>query len=147
MVNVTVKSNPYLQSDMAYDEVRKKIMKTKLEIVTDDIFKTEIDRNFDSIWLSNIGTYHSRHFLKMLVDKVSKNLDDDGTLLISYLYNTVRDTRYKDDWRPIYDLEKTFELLQEYSPRLISFTGVNGIKFNDNNMKDSVLVYKKGKCL
>lgn len=142
-VNVMVASNPYLQSNMAYDEARRKIMKTRIEIVTGDIFKTKIDRCFDSIWLSNIGTYLSRHFLKIMVDKVSKNLNDNGILLISYLYKTVRNTQYQQDWNPIYNLEKTFEILHEYSPELISFIGVDGIKFNDKTIQDSILVYKK----
>lgn len=141
--DVIVKSNPYLQSNIAYDEARKKIMKTKLEFITGDIFKTEIDRQFDAIWLSNIGTYSSRQFVKRMVDKLSKNLNDNGILLISYLYKTVRNTQYQQDWQPIYNLEKTFEILQEYHPELISFIGVDGIKFNDNSMKDSILVYKK----
>lgn len=146
-VNVIVESNPYLQSNIAYDEARRKIIKTKLEVVTGDIFKTKIDRGFDSIWLSNIGTYLSRHFLKIMIDKVSKNLNDKGILLISYLYKTVRNTQYQQDWAPIYNLEKTFEILHEYSPELISFIGVDGIKFNDNTIKDSVLIYKKSRHL
>lgn len=144
-VNVIVESNPYLQSNMAYDEARKKITKVKLEIVTGDIFKAKIDRYFDSIWLSNIGTYLSRHFLKIMIDKISKNLNDNGILLISYLYKTVRNTQYQQDWNPIYNLEKTFEILHEYSPELISFVGVDGIKFNDKNIHDSILVYKKSR--
>ena len=42
-----------------------------------------------------------------------------------------------------YDLEKTLSLLKEYHPEFISFIGVKGLKFNDENIKDSVLVYKK----
>lgn len=143
--HVIVESNPYLQSNIAYDEARKKIMKTKLEFVTDDIFKTKIDRYFDSIWLSNIGTYLSSNSLKIIINKLSKNLNDNGMLLISYLYKTVRNTRYQEDWSPIYNLEKTFEILHEYSPELISFIGVDGIAFNDKTIQDSILVYRKSK--
>lgn len=120
-------------------------MKTKLEFITGDIFKTEIDRQFDTIWLSNIGTYLSRHFIKIMVDKMSNNLNDNGLLLISYLYNTVRNTQYQQDWQPIYNLEKTLEILQEYNPQLIPFIGVDGIKFNDNTISDSILVCRKYK--
>ncbi len=144
-VNVIVKSLPYLQSDIAYNEARRKIMKTRLEIITGDILKTEIDRQFYSIWLSNIGKYLPIHSLKIMVDKVSKNLNDNGILLISYLYKTVRDTKYQQDWSPIYNLDKTFEILQEYNPDLIPFIGMEGIRFNDNTINDSIIVYRKGK--
>lgn len=142
-VNVIVESNPYLQSDITYDEARTKIKMTKLEFITDDIFKLNTKKQFDSIWLSNIGTYISRQSLKTMIDTVSKNLNDNGILLISYLYNTVRNTQYQQDWDPIYDLEKTFEILQKYNPELLSFIGIDGIKFNDSTIKDSILVYKK----
>lgn len=142
-VAVIIESNPYLQSDMLYDEARKKIKKLHLKCITGDIFKTKLDRQFDSIWLSNIGTYYSRHFLKILVDKVAKNLNDNGKLLISYLYKTDRTVQYQQDWCPIYNLEKTFEILREYNPDLVSFIGVDGIKFNDNTINDSALIYTK----
>lgn len=142
---VIVGYNPYLQSDISYDETKTKIKKTKLEFITDDIFKVKMDKQFDSIWLSNIGTYISRHFLKTMIDNVSKNLNNNGLLLISYLYKTIRNTPYQQDWSPIYNLEKTFEILQEYNPQLLSFVGVDGIKFNDSTIKDSILVYRKSK--
>ena len=144
-IDVIVGCNPYLQSDILYDETKAKIKKTKLEFITDDIFKVKMDKQFDSIWLSNIGTCISRHFLKTMIDNVSKNLNNNGLLLISYLYKTIRNTPYQQDWSPIYNLEKTFEILQEYNPQLLSFVGVDGIKFNDSTIKDSILVYRKSK--
>lgn len=74
---------------------------------------------------------------------MSKNLNINGRLLISYLYKTTIDTKYEDDWSPIYYLEKTFNILNEYDPQLISFIGVDGFKFKKDDMKDSVLVYRK----
>lgn len=76
---------------------------------------------------------------------MSKNLSDNGVLLISYLYKTVRDTPYQQDWKEIYNLEKIFEILQEYNPQLISFIGVDGIRSNDRTINDSILVYRKNK--
>lgn len=144
-VDVIIGCNPYLQSNIAYDEAREKIKKIKLEFIPDNVFKIEIDRQFDSIWLSNIGTYISRHFLKIMVDKMVRNLNDNGLLLISYLYKTVKNTPYQQDYNPIYNLERTFEILQEYNPELLSFIGVDGIKSKDSTINDSILVYRKSK--
>ncbi len=72
-----------------------------------------------------------------MVDKVIPNLKENGSLLISYLYNFIKDTKYQQDWCPIYNLKRTMEILQEYSSEMISFEGVK------NNQKDSILIYKK----
>jgi len=143
--NVIIGSNPYLQSNILYEDTKTKIKKTKLKFITEDIFKTKLDKQFDSIWLSNIGTYLSHNLLKLMVDKVTESLNDNSLLLISYLYKTVKTTQYQKDWSPIYNLVNTFEILKEYNPELISFIGVDGIKFNDSTINDSVLVYKKSK--
>lgn len=144
-VKAVIGYNPYLQSDIAYSKARAKIKKTKLDFITGDVLKIKIDRQFDSIWLSNIGTYISEHSLKKMIDNRSKNLNNNGLLLISYLYKTVINNKYQKDWSPIYNLEKTFEILQEYNPKIISFIGVDGVKFNDSTIKDSILVYRKSK--
>ena len=100
-------------------------------------------RNYDNVWLSNIGTYLSRDFIENMTDKSAKSLNQNGSLLISYLYHTTANTKYKNSWCLIYDLEKTFNILKEYNPKLISFVGVDGLKFQDSNIKDSILVYRK----
>lgn len=140
---VIIGCNKYLQSSKLYNETREKLKKIDIDFIISDIFKVELNRKYDNIWLSNIGTHISRHFTKIMVDKMVEYLDIDGKLLISYLYSTTKDTKYEEGWASIYDLDKTFEILDEYNPELISFIGVNGIKFKDETMKDSVLVYKK----
>lgn len=134
--------NLYLE-DENYKKLKSKIKKVNPEFIIGNIFKKDVDKIFDNIWLSNIGTYISRHFLKIMTDKTSNLLNEDGILLISYLYETVKDSKYQEDWNLIYDLEKTLSILKEYHPEFISFIGVKGLKFNDENIKDSVLVYKK----
>ena len=75
-----------------------------------------------------------------MVDNIEKNLNENGKLLISYLYNTSgKDFEYQADFCPIYNLERTLEILQEYNPELISFTGVDKLKDNNKDTKDSVM--------
>ena len=141
--SVITSCNPYLQSTILYEMVRNKIKHVTPNFINGDLFKIDLQQKFDNIWLSNIGTYLSRHSVKIMTDKMSKNLNTKGRLLISYLYKTTIDTKYEDDWSPIYYLEKTFNILNEYDPQLISFIGVDGFKFNKDDIKDSVLVYRK----
>lgn len=137
--------NDYLNNEELYNKIKKKIKKINPNFIYGDLLKLDLDssKKYDNIWLSNIGTYLPRHFVKIMTDKMSKLLNENGQLLISYLYKTTKDTKYQEDWCPIYNLERTFEILWDYSPELISFIGVDGIKFEDENFKDSILVYRK----
>lgn len=135
--------NLYLQNENLYEMTRSKVENVVPTFINGDLFKLNLDRKYDNIWLSNIGTYLSRNFVKIMTDKLVKSLNLDGNLLISYLYKVTSDTKYEDGWNLIYDLEKTFAILKEYDPTMISFTGVDGLKFSNFNVKDSVLIYRK----
>lgn len=140
------KMNPYLENT-SFEELKVKLQKIQPKFIIGNVFNEDIEDLgfYDNIWLSNIGTYLSRQFTKIMVDKLSKALNKDGILLISYLYETEKNTEYRDDCSPIYNLPKTLSILREYNPEFISFQGVKGIKFADEDIKDSVLVYKKSR--
>lgn len=78
-----------------------------------------------------------------MTDNLAKLLNKDGLLLISYLYETDKNTEYEEHWNIIYNLYNTFELLKDYQPYLETFTGINDLKFSSNNMNDSILFYRK----
>ena len=139
---VIEETNLYL-NNQKYEEIKNKLKRVNPNFIIGDIFKEELPESYDIIWLSNIGTYLSRHFLKIMIDKMDKILKNDGTLLISYLYQTISTTKYQEDWKLIYDLEKTLMVLKKYNPEFVSFKGVKGIKFDIDDIKDSILVYKK----
>lgn len=132
--------NDYL---LNYDKTKELIKNVNPQFIYGDLFKTELNRKYDNIWLSNIGTYLSRHFTKKMVDIMDNYLNQDGQMLVSYLYKTEKDTEYQDDWSPIYNLPRTFEILKEYAPDLISFSGIDALKFKEEDMKDSILIYRK----
>ena len=135
--------NNYLKDEKNYKNIKELITKIKPTFINNDLFKIELNKKYDNIWLSNIGTYLSLHDLKILIDRMNLLLNNNGKLLVSYLYRTDKNTIYKDDWSIIYNLNKTFEVLKEYNIELKSFTGIDGFKFKDDNIKDSILVYKK----
>ena len=135
--------NNYLKDEKNYKNIKELITKIKPTFINDDLFKIKLKRKYDNIWLSNIGTYLSLPDLKILIDRMNLLLNNNGKLLVSYLYSTDKNTIYKDDWSIIYNLDKTFEVLKEYNIELKSFTGIDGFKFKDDNIKDSILVYKK----
>lgn len=80
--------NLYLQSKTSYETTRNKIKNVTPTFINGDLFKINLQEKFDNIWLSNIGTYLSRRFVKNMTDTLTKSLNSEGILLISYLYET-----------------------------------------------------------
>jgi len=141
-IGVLKQMNPYLSDENSYRIMQKKVLNVNPKIMIDDVLDVVLPKTYDNIFLSNILQYDASN-IKILVDRLNPHLNNGGRLLISYLYDTTRDTEYCKDWSAIYDLDKTFELLQDYNPTLESFTGVHGFIHDNVNCKDSVLVYRK----
>ena len=135
--SILKESNLYLQSESNYNEVKDKIKNLRPEFINTNILEVNLDKKFDNIWLSNIACYLQRSELKKATDKFSDNLNDDGQLLISYLYSNCMYTSHS--------LKSNLRLLKEYSPSFYSFKGVGGIKYDDTDIKDTVLIYQKKK--
>ena len=141
--DVIIESNNYLRNEKNYNEAREKVKKVVPRFINGDLLNIDLNETFDNIWLSNIGAWLEMDKVKNMIDKMSKLLNEDSKLLISYLYRTTKYSKYIDEFAPIYDLKNTFKILKEYNPELFSFIGVDGTKFNEKNIKDSVLVYHK----
>lgn len=136
--------NKYLQSDEQYQALRNKVKKYIPKFITADICDIELKREYDNIWLSNICQYITEEEkICSLFERTSNALTSNGKLLFSYLYNTVRDTKYQENYGIIYNLDRIYELLAEKDLALETFTGIDGLRFKDNAFKDSVLIYQK----
>ena len=142
-VSVVKGINPYLKNKNNFNETKIRIKNINPKFIKGDIFKIKLEKTYDNIFLSNIGTYYSLEDNKLLVDKLVNNLNINGKMLMCYLYKTKRDTEYRDEWDPIYNLDKTFEVLGDYITYFESFIGTQGLKFEDENIKDSIIVYQK----
>ena len=99
--SVLSKSNLYLQSENTYDETKTKLKELRPEFINEDIFKSNLTKNYDNIWLSNIACYLYQDKIKGMTDKFADKLAVDGKLLISYLYSIDMNTEYDDDWSQI----------------------------------------------
>lgn len=134
--------NPYIFNEENYNKLRTKIENISIEFIISDIEEVKLNKTFDNIWLSNLGKqYENLEEFKNLINKISLYLNRDGKMLITYLYRT--DEPFEKGFRPIYNLEVLLELFKEYNSKLINIVGTGGILFENKQMKDSVLVYKK----
>lgn len=135
-VDILSKLNLYLRSEDYYEIARKNIKTFNPKFINGDVFDVILSRKYDNIFFSNLLQYYSRDDIAILIEKFLPNLNDGGKMLVAYLYRTTYDTKYHDDWAPIYDLDRTMKLLEAYNISLESFRGVY-------DYHDSVLIYKK----
>ena len=137
--------NNYLSSDSAYYELGNKLNKNNVDFVCGDIFKDQIRGNYDNIFLSNLSTYCKLDELKGLFNKMLLNLNDDGKIMIAYLYETdIHSDDYMDGEAEIYNLPKVFETFPK-DINFITFIGVRGIRFKSGRLRDSIITYRKVK--
>lgn len=136
--------NNYLHDVKLYKDAQEKIMTVTPHFVYGDIFNTKFERKFDNIWLSNIGAYMGNLIaIREMVDIEDKILEDNGKLLICYLYDMVNESKYNKSWPIIYNQERIKKVLKEFNPQFESFVGVDELMFVDKNNFDSIYVYKK----
>ena len=141
---VITKINDYLINDEMFLKLRNKINDVEVKFKNGDIFDFELDKSYDNIFLSNIACYNDVLKMRELFDKLLSYLNDYGRILITYLYQTVIDSKYNKEWAPIYDIENTLSLFPD-DIDFSSFIGIKGIRHNTEKIKDSVITYKKVK--
>ena len=135
-----INTNRYLMNDENYNKLRRLIRDSRVSFINQDIFKYRSSATYDNINLSNLATCYGFDDFMGLFETLSGNLADDGSMLVSYLY----DTDYDDNSnKKIYDKNVIKEFPQ--GTRLIDIPGVNGYSVNDSRSKDSIIVYKKVK--
>lgn len=136
--------NRYLESDEAYNLLRKRIQDTNITFKHGNIFDLREGTKYDNIFLSNIATYCRFDDILYMFYQMYDRLNDNGKMLVSYLYDTTKDSEYLPGEDEIYDLRRVFATFPE-DIKISSFIGNNGYAFNTPRMKDSVLTYKKVK--
>lgn len=133
--------NRYLSNNISYNDIRDLIKKVNLEFIHSNLFDYNSSRYFDNIWLSNVCCYLNYDEMDVLFNKMNSFLNDDGMMLFSYLYDYISGMGYDDSWKDVYNYNRIKEICDKI--KIVSFSGVNGFKFGNDGMKDSVLVYKK----
>lgn len=133
----------YLKDEETYNKTKNIISRINPIFIINDIFNAKLNNTYDNIFLSNIGQYITPEEMKSLIEKLDNNLNEEGKMLMCYLYKTKKDTKYNEDWAKVYDLENNYKLYGKYISLFESFIGTKGILFEDEEMKDSVMIYKK----
>lgn|SRR5574344_365180 len=145
-IDVIKEMNTYLKYNN-YDILKKNIKDCHINFINSNI-KDDITGKYDYIFLSNIAAYIDAMYegnvleeFKKTIDKLSNNLDDNGAILLAYLYDYEYFTKYIPSKKYIYDLNKVNKVFNN-KVKLYSFDGINNI-YNNSKTKDAILVYKK----
>lgn len=139
---VLTQANLYLRNEESYNRSKKIIERIEPKFITENIYNLKLKEQYDNIFLSNLAQYYSLEDHKKLLDKLSLHLTEEGKILISYLYATAKDNADENE-RGIYNRDKALEVLGEYITTIEDFTGMKGLKFKEEGIKDSVMIYQK----
>ena len=135
--------NLYLQNKTNYNILKSIVLKITPIFINNSIFQYHFSKNYDNIWLSNIGAYLDIGEIQKITTLAKNGLSSSGNLMVSYLYDTTKETIYDKRWSPIYNIDQMNSIFSNYNLELSSFLGVKGIKFNNNTINDSILLCKK----
>ncbi len=135
--NMIKAQNNYLKTEEDYKIMKRKIKNLHPKFLVKDIYDYHLDKKYDNIFLSNIADYYEVEETHKLYRRLQNNLNPDGKMLVSYLYNTTRNTKYEEKFCKIYNLEKTLPLFED--------TILETVKSKDTEKgkEDSILTYRR----
>jgi hypothetical protein len=151
--NVIPKVNDYL-SEESFEKLRA-IMSIKKEprFIETNIIKlsSKLTKKYDYILLSNIAQYLDYIYdkdelikFRRLILNLSNDLNPNGKLMLSYLYDTEEDTPWNENYAAIYNLKKVREVFIEENLELINFNAITDLKWqSQTDRKDAALIYTK----
>lgn len=150
---VLPKVNDYLSED-SFEKLRT-IMLTKDEprFIETNITKlsSKLTKKYDYILLSNIAQYLDYIYdkdelnrFRRLILNLSFDLNTNGKLMLSYLYDTKENTPWKERYATIYNFKKVKEVFREENLDLLNFDAITDLKWQyQADVKDAALIYTK----
>lgn len=129
------KINEYLE-ESNYLKLKKRLSDIRnINFINSDIFDLDnkLDKNYDTIFLSNINEYHDKNYIK-IIEKLNQYLKQYGTNFAAYLYN------YEVNPQNIFYTDLASKNRNLYSQII---TGTDSY-FMESMFKDKILIYSKG---
>ncbi len=150
---VLTKVNDYLNEE-TFNKLKVELdKKSKPTFIETNITKlsSKLIRKYDYILLSNIAQYLDYIYdkdelvnFKRIIMSLSSELNPNGKILISYLYETKKESIWKETYANIYDIKKVMEIFEEENLELINFPAITDLKWQyQADIKDAALVYTK----
>ena len=141
------KVNNYLKEEESYNKIKKEIKNFSPKFICTNLYNYQLKRNYDNIFLSNIASFYDLLDTKQVFHNWKEHLNEGGKFLVTYLYDTNKDTKYDSSCYEIYNLKKTLRKFKD--TEIESFPSIRSYEetFLNNApcLEDSILVYTKKK--
>ena len=144
--NVVIKNfNVYLRNEELYNKLKKKLYDIHFKYINGNIFEDNINLQYDNIFLSNLCTITNLKEFKELIKKLDfNNLKDNGSIMLGYLWDTnFNSDKYLDNWKEIYKLPITKEVLKKYITEHHSINCARDFLWEEDRKNDLVMIYRK----
>ena len=144
--NVVIKNfNVYLSNEELYNKLKKKLYDIHFKYINGNIFEDNINLQYDNIFLSNLCTITNLKEFKELIKKLDfNNLKDNGSIMLGYLWDTnFNSDKYLDNWKEIYKLPITKEVLKKYITEHHSVNCARDFLWEEDRKNDLVMIYRK----
>ena len=122
-----VRCNNYMRNDHEYNKARKALEEINIKFVTDDIKGLKAEKEFKTIWLSNVAHHLEPEDITQMAKNCSAHLAPGGKMLVCYFWQSGRNIR-----------GKSIEQLSELKVEEKTIRGAEGIF-----TKDSIYVYTR----
>lgn len=144
--NIVIKNyNVYLKNEELYNKLKKKLFDIHFKYINGNIFEDNIKFQYDNIFLSNLCTTTSLVKFKELLNKLDlNNLKDSGSILLAYLWDAnFNSEKYMDDWKEVYKLPLTKEVLKKYITEHFRVNSERDFLWDEDRRNDLVMIYRK----
>ena len=125
--------------------MKKKLYDIHFKYINGNIFEDNINLQYDNIFLSNLCTITNLKEFKELIKKLDfNNLKDNGSIMLGYLWDTnFNSDKYLDNWKEIYKLPITKEVLKKYITEHHSVNCARDFLWKEDRKNDLVMIYRK----
>jgi hypothetical protein len=112
---------------------------------------SKLTRKYDYILLSNIAQYLDYIYdkdelsnFRRIIKNLSNDLNPNGKIMVSYLYETKEDSVWNENYAKIYDIKKVMETFVDENLELLNFPAITDLRWQyQSDIKDAALVYTK----
>ena len=137
----------YLRNEDTYNKTKRSMININFNYLNENIFTSKIDGKYDVINLSSLCVNNSLYKMNNLYKRLDEdNLDNNGLMVLGYLWNINMYTEdYLNVWKKIYQDSNANKILNKYVTDVFYINGYRDYLWEENNLEERVLIYKKNK--
>lgn len=150
---VLPKVNDYLNKDL-FEKLKAILLtKDKPKFIETNITKlsSKLTKKYDYILLSNIAQYLDYIYdkdelinFRRLILNLSSNLNPNGKIMLSYLYETRENTPWTKEFATIYNIGEVRKTFEKENLDLLNFDSIRDLKLDEpSDRQDAALIYRK----